>query len=737
MSTKPPAKKRKIPRRTDILSVLRKHDKPVSERALYQVFSLRKGSDRDAFIDRLHRMRRDGLVLEDRRGRFALPDRMDVVRGRVIGHAKGYGFLALESGGSDLFIPVSEMRTVLHGDRVLARVARTDSRGRKEVSVVEVLERANLNVVGRFVVEQGLGFVLPDDVRIGQDVFIPPDQYHGAESGQIVVAEIRRQPNMRSQPIGHIVELLGEHLAPGMEIEIAVRKFDLPYEWSDAVQSELHDLPAELSGEIPVDRWDIRTLPLVTIDGEDARDFDDAVFCERTAHGWRLIVAIADVSHFVGPGSALDQEASLRGNSIYFPDHVIPMLPEPLSNDLCSLKPDVDRQCFTCEISIDSQGNITSYKFRPGVMCSSARLTYTETALALSSPDAGNDFRLPELLPKLRDLLELSQVLRTRRQHRGTVDFDLPESRIVFNDERKIERIELVHRSVAHTLIEECMLAANVCAARLLTENAGPGIFRVHDEPDSGKVEDVRRFLGEFGLSLGGGVKPDARDYLNVVEHSRGKSYARIIQTALLRSMKQAIYSTDNKGHFALGFDHYTHFTSPIRRYPDLLVHRALRDIVLSIPNDYDEIDRRRMSDVVEHCSMTERRADDATREVVQWLKAEFMLDHVGDSFAGTVISVTDFGIFVEIDEFLIEGLVHITALGRDYFRFDSIAHRLVGSHTGRRYEIGDQLQVRVVRVDLDQAKIDLEPTGSDMKGNRRHGKRKTVRQTGGRKKYE
>ena len=715
----------KIPRRAEILKLLRKRDRPVSNRVLYQAFALPKGPDRDAFTARLHRMQNDGLVLVDRRGRFALPDRMDVVRGRVIGHAKGFGFLTPESGGNDLFIPVSEMRKVLHGDRVLAQVNRIDRRGRPEVSVVEVLERANLNVVGRFVVEQGLGFVVPNDTRIGQDVFVPPDQYHGAEPGQIVVAELKRQPGLRSQPIGNVVEVLGEHLAPGMEIEVAIRKYALPNTWNEAIQSGLPALTKEFSDDVRVDRWDIRTLPLVTIDGEDARDFDDAVFCERDGRGWRLIVAIADVSHFVFPDDALDREACDRGNSVYFPDHVIPMLPEALSNDLCSLKPDVDRLCFACEISIDAQGDIQGYDFKPGVMCSSARLTYTETAHALASPEQVKDFRLPELLPNLRDLLKLSRILRSRRQHRGTVDFDLPESRIVFNDERKILRIEPVHRNVAHTLIEEFMLAANVCAARALMEKGGLGIFRVHEEPDPAKVEDVRRFLGEFGISLGGGAKPDAGNYLDAVEYSRDKPYARIVQMALLRSMKQAVYSTDNGGHFALGFEHYTHFTSPIRRYSDLVVHRELRKIVQSAPRDYDEIDQRNLADVADHCSMTERRADDATRDVIQWLKAEFMLDHVGDQFPGTVTGVTNFGIFVEIDEFLIEGLVHITALGRDYFHFDPITHRLTGERTGRCYEIGDKLEVRVVRVDLDETKIDLEPAASVVERKRRRKKRK------------
>ncbi len=727
MSTTVSSKRTKIPRRAEILKVLRKHDKPVTDRALFQSFSLKKGPNRERFLARLRRMQQDGQLVIDRRGRYGLPEKIDAIRGRVIGHARGFGFMSPEAGGNDLFIPASEMRKVLHGDRVLARVARIDRKGRKEVSILDVLESAQLNVVGRFVVERGLAFVQPNDVRITQDVFIPPEHYLGARPGQIVVAEIMRQPSMRAQPLGRVIEVLGEHLAPGMEIEVAIRKHNLPNDWNSAVQKGLERLSTSLDEQALAGRWDIRELPLVTIDGEDARDFDDAVYCERDGNAWRLIVAIADVSHYVVPESPLDHTASERGNSVYFPDYVIPMLPEPLSNDLCSLRPDLDRLCFACEMQIDERGELGDFSFRPGVMRSSARLTYTEVAAALSSDGENEGFRLPELLPRLEALLVLTRLLRSRREREGTVDFDLPESRIVFNEERKILRIESVRRNAAHSLIEECMLAANVCAAKMLQQEGSLGMFRVHDRPDPAKLEDLRRFLGEFGLSMGGGAKPDAGHYADVVRQCSGKPYARIVQTALLRSMKQAVYSADNNGHFALGFDHYTHFTSPIRRYPDLVVHREIKKVLDNKTAKYDEIDKHLISDVADHCSMTERRADDATREVIQWLKAEFMLDHVGDEFPGTVTSVTDFGLFVEIDEFMIEGLVHITALGRDYFHFDPIGHRLTGERSGTRFQIGDQMKVRVVRVDLDQTKIDLEPSAATSKGKRRRQKRKQL----------
>ena len=728
MSTKANKKSPKIPRRAEILGILRKYGKPVSDRTLFQALGLKKGPDRELLMARLQRMQKDGQVIIDRRGRYGLPEKIDAIRGRVIGHPRGFGFMTPESGGNDLFIPPSEMRKAMHGDRVLARVAGVDRRGRQEVSILEVLEQAQLNIVGRFVVERGLAFVDPNDVRITQDVFIPPEHHLGARPGQIVVAELMRQPGMRAQPVGRVIEVLGDHLAPGMEIEVAIRKHNLPNEWSGSVQAELERLPDCVDEQELADRWDIRDLPLVTIDGEDARDFDDAVYCERDGDEWRLIVAIADVSRYVVPGSVLDHAAAERGNSVYFPDYVVPMLPERLSNDLCSLRPDLDRLCFACEMRIDDGGGIAAYAFKPAVMRSSARLTYNEVAEAFARGDEGKDFRLPKLLPRLGDLFALTRLMRSRRAREGLVDFDLPESRIIFDEQRKIQRIEAVQRNEAHSLIEECMLAANVCAAKLLQAKGSLGIYRVHERPDPVKLEDLRRFLGEFGLSLGGGDKPAAGHYAEVVKQIMTRPYARIVQTAMLRSMKQAVYSADCSGHFALGFDHYAHFTSPIRRYPDLVVHRELKKILGKQLTSYDEIDKRHVSDVADHCSMTERRADDATREVIQWLKAEFMLDHVGDEFPGTVTTVTDFGLFVEIDEFMIEGLVHITALGQDYFHFDPIGRRLTGERTGKLFQVGDQFKVRVVRVDLDQMKIDLEPSGSPTKKRRGQKRRKRRR---------
>ncbi len=712
-----------VPRRAAVLELLARKSEPLSEQALFRAFQLRTRPARDELRGRLERMCRDGQILCDRRGRFALPARMDMVRGRVTGHPDGYGFLTPEHGGADLFVPAREMRKVLHGDRVVGRAAGVDRRGRREATIVEVIERANRTVVGRYVVEQGLGFVIPDNARISQDVFIAPEGTAGAQPEQIVVVEITRQPDQHVQPMGRIVEVLGDHMAPGMEIEIAIRKYELPHQWPREVATEAKRVEAVVDRRHVRKREDLRALALVTIDGEDARDFDDAVYCERRRGGWRLIVAIADVAHYVAAGSALDQEAYLRGNSVYFPAQVIPMLPEALSNGICSLNPEVDRLCLACELDISHQGNVKRYRFFDAVMRSHARLTYNEVAAALDGSDADAVRRLQPLSARLETLHAVSQALRERRMREGSIDFELPETRIRFDDQRKIERIEPLQRTDAHRLIEECMLAANVCAADLLLAARAPGVYRIHERPDEAKLADVRQFLAEFGLSLGGGDEPSAVDYTEVVLATDGKPHAHVVQMALLRSLRQATYSAENIGHFALGFDRYTHFTSPIRRYPDLLVHRVIKRILRGERIEIDEVDRLDLDRSAEHCSMTERRADDATRDVVQWLKAEYMLDRIGEEFTGVVTGVTDFGIFVELEQVYVEGLVHVTALGDDYFRFDPVGRRLNGERTGARYQLGDRIKVKVVRVDLDEAKIDFEL--ADGGGERRRRRRR------------
>ncbi|HSH42653.1 MAG TPA: ribonuclease R [Arenicellales bacterium] len=727
MSNKQP-RNASAPSRAQILKYLEKRGKPVPEDTLFQEFSIRKGPSRDELLGRLERMQADGQVMVDRRGRFFLPGRVDMIRGRVQGHPDGFGFLIPEHGGPDLFLSAREMRKVLHGDIALAKVRRIDHRGRAEGTVVEVLERANETVVGRLHIEDQLSFVIPENTRISQDIFIPDDARADAGHGQIVVAAITRQPDKRKQPVGRIVEVLGDHMEPGMEIEIAIRKYEIPHQWPEDVEAEAERVPEHVDAREAGERRDLRELPLVTIDGEDARDFDDAVFARRRENGdWELIVAIADVSHYVDRSTALDREAFERGNSVYFPERVVPMLPEVLSNGICSLNPHVDRLCFTCLMTINDDGEITDYRFDSAVMRSHARLTYDQVAAALLDGDSDALGEFKDLLPHVRDLYELSQKLNRRRVERGTIELELPDTRIVFDEERKIERIEPTERNDAHRLIEECMLAANICAADFLAGRKGPAIYRIHEQPDAEKIEDARAFLAEFGLILRGGKEPTPKDFAQIVEQCQDEPFSHVVQMTLLRSLKQAEYSVDLSGHFALGFERYTHFTSPIRRYPDLMVHRLIRHHIgqgRTVDLDYDQLGR-----VAEHCSVTERRADEATRDVTQWLKTEFMMDRVGEEFDGVVSSVAEFGVFVELSELYVEGLVHVTALGEDYFHYDPQRRRLTGEHSGAMFQIGEQVRVRVVRVDIDQAKIDFELVdgggGRRRKGGKKRGRRR------------
>jgi len=694
-----------VPSREAVLAQLVLRGEPMSLKHLATELGVEGERDLDSFARRLRAMERDGQLLKNRRGRYGLIEKMDMVRGHVIGHPDGFGFLEPDEGGEDLFLSPREMRQVLHGDRVVARVAGIDARGRKEGSIVEVLERRHRTVVGRYRGENHVGFVAPADKRLGQDILIPKGDEGGARSGQIVVAEIVDQPSRQTQTIGKIVEVLGDHMAPGMEIEVATRMFDLPHVWPDAVLEEIAQLGHQVPEDAKQGRVDIRDLPLVTIDGEDARDFDDAVYCEPRGKDFRLLVAIADVSHYVHPGTALDREAYGRGNSVYFPNYVIPMLPEILSNGLCSLNPEVDRLCMVCDMQVNARGKILDYRFYNAVMRSHARLTYNTVAAILVEKDAALRQRHAALVPRLENLYALYTILHAARAKRGAVDFDLPETRIIYNEQRKIERIEPVMRNDAHRLIEECMLAANVCAAEWLTQHKLAIPYRIHAGPTPEKLANLRDFLFEFGLKLGGGDDPQASDYAKLLDATEGRPDARLIQSVMLRSLSQAIYSPENIGHFALGFPSYAHFTSPIRRYPDLLVHRAIKASLTRTAPDTTVS----MQVQGEHLSMTERRADDATRDVTRRLKTEYMQDRIGEEFDGIISGVTNFGLFVELSDVYVDGLVHITALGNDYYHFDPARHRLLGERTKSVYRLGDKLRVRVVRVDLDEAKLDFE----------------------------
>jgi ribonuclease R len=705
-----------VPSREAILALLADRNELLSYQALADELGVMDERDTDAFMRRLRAMERDGQIHKNRRDLYGLAEKMDMVSGRVSGHPDGFGFLIpgdKAQKGEDVFLSPREMRQVMHGDRVMVRVTGLDPRGRREGVVVEVLERGRQNVVGRYTSRNGMGFLVPSDKRIAQDIVIAPGDEGKATEGQIVVAELIAVPTRRSAPAGRIIEVLGDHMAPGMEIEVAIRAHDIPHVWPDAVMGEADQFTPQVPAQAIEGRFDLRDVPLVTIDGEDARDFDDAVYAERTDKTWRLIVAIADVSHYVKPGTALDHEAYARGNSVYFPQHVIPMLPEVLSNGLCSINPHVERLCMACEMQIDDSGKILQYRFLDAVMRSHARLTYTKVAAILVDKDATLRREYADVVPHLETLHGLFHILHSARMKRGAVDFELPETRIEFDEQRKIKRIVPVQRNDAHRLIEECMLAANVCAAEILRKNKVPAPYRIHEGPSPEKLANLREFLVEMGLSLGGGDKPQAQHYSKLIKSVEGRTDSRLIQTVLLRSLSQAMYSPDNIGHFALGYPNYTHFTSPIRRYPDLLVHRAIKDIIARRPTGMTP---ERAKEQGEHCSLTERRADEATREVTRWLKAVFMMDKIGEEFDGYISGVTNFGIFVELVDFFVDGLVHITALGSDYYQFDAAHHRLMGERTRQVFRLGDKLRVRVMRVDLDEAKIDFElaaaPTG-------------------------
>ena len=715
-----------IPSREFILSVIRDNNAPMNRDEILTALSIRNEDQIEAMRRRLRAMENDGQLVFTKRKRYALPEKLDLFKGTVIGHREGFGFLQVDGKKDDLFIPNHQMQKVMHGDFVLAQPAGLDRRGRREVRIVRVLESRKKQIVGRFFLENGFSYVVPDDNRIGRDILVPNEHRNGARMGQVVVVELQERSASFNQPIGVITEILGDNMAKGMEVEIALRNHDIPHKFPSAVEKYVKKFTEEVPEEAKKGRVDLRNLSLVTIDGEDARDFDDAVYCEKHGKGWKLWVAIADVSYYVRLRSALDVEAHNRGNSVYFPNRVVPMLPEILSNGLCSLNPQVDRLCMVCEMQISAKGKLTDYRFYEAVMNSHARLTYTKVAKMLEGDE---ELRAcySTLVPHLEDLYKLYQALLGARHQRGAIDFETIETKFIFNAMGRIERIEPVVRNDAHKIIEECMILANIAAANFMEKHKEPALYRIHATPSEEKLTSFRTFLSEFGLTLEGGLKPTTKDYAALLEKVKERPDHELIQTMLLRSLSQAVYHADNIGHFGLALEEYAHFTSPIRRYPDLTLHRSIKYLLAKEQGakrkttdtggyhySFDEMDL-----LGNHCSMTERRADDATREVADWLKCEYMQDHVGGEFSGVISSVTGFGLFVRLDDLFIDGLVHISTLENDYYQFDAAKQRLLGENSGMQYRLGDKVRIKVEAVHLENKMVDFSLMGSERKPRR------------------
>lgn len=719
-----------IASREYILSMLRREKAPIQFDALAEKLGIAEDAKAlDALTRRVRAMQRDGQLIENRKRGLVPVDADALIAGRISAHPDGFGFLVPDKndGKGDVYLNGKQMRLVLHGDRAVVCLSGVDRRGRREGRIVDVVERANKTVVGRFMEEKGVIVIAPDNKRIHLDLVIPEAERGTAVQGDIVMAEIVEQPSRHRPPVGKVIEVLGKHMEPGMEIDMSLRSHDIPFEWPQAVLDQANEYATGVQEKDKMGRKDITRLPLVTIDGADARDFDDAVYCEKTNNGWRLLVAIADVAHYVSIDGPLDKEAVDRGTSVYFPGRVVPMLPEVLSNGLCSINPDVERLCMLCEMSLDETGGIKRTRFYNAVMLSHARLTYSQVNEILTNEMSTLNDTYSEVVPHLKNLHDLYQILSANRTDRGVIEFASTETRILFDDNKKISEIVPIVRNDAHKLIEECMILANVAAAGFLEQHSVPALYRVHHGPKSDKLEDLRAFLSLRGLSLGGGDKPTALDYAVLGKQIEDRPDRSVISTIMLRSMQQAVYQPKNEGHFGLALNQYAHFTSPIRRYPDLLVHRAIKHVLKRDSIINYRYSREQMSALGESCSKTERRAEEATRDVVSWLKCEFMQDHIGSEYPGVITAVTSFGLFIELTGIHVEGLLHVTNLAHDYYRFEQAAQAMVGERTGKQYRLGDPIMVRVAAVNLEDRKIDFAELGVEKsdsgKPKSKHGK--------------
>ena len=701
--------KHPIPSQNKLIDFLTEAGKPLKIEAITKAFSLKGQRAQAQLVDRLRSMVSAGQILENRRHEYCLTAKLDLVTGTVSGHRDGFGFVARDDGDEDdIYLSAREMRSLFDGDRVAVRIKGLDRRGRAEGQLVDVLERGMREVTGQFIRERGIGLVVPDNTRIAHRILIARGESGKAKPGDMVVVEILDYPSQVEQATGRITTVIGAPGEKGIATEIAIHSHAIPNEWPRAVLEEIKAYGTTVPSSAKQGRKDLREVDLVTIDGADARDFDDAVFCEKSGDGWRLLVAIADVSHYVSVGSALDKEATIRGTSVYFPDRVVPMLPEVLSNGLCSLNPKVDRLCMVCEMRVDSDGMVTSSEFYEAVMRSKARLTYSEVAAFLEGKSSKS---VPKpLQPSIRELQSLYKAFAKARGRRGAIEIDLPQTKFKLNKDGEIDRIEVVPRNDAHRLIEECMIAANVQAANFLKHHRIPGLYRVHPKPDPDRFADLRLYLVSLGLKVSHPEHVEPRHFTELIRQTSDRPDAAAIMMAMLRSLTHAEYSPKNVGHFGLSLESYAHFTSPIRRYPDLLVHRAIRHIVRGgKPGKYD-YSPKEMERLGAITSGHEKRAEEATRDVEAWLKCQYMEQHLGDEFEGVITGVTNFGVFVQITELLVDGLVHVTSLANDYYKYDAGSQRLIGERTGKTFSLGESMRVKVQRVDMDTRRIDFRP---------------------------
>ena len=697
-----------IASREAILQLLDRCDGPRNAQEIGELLGLVEPDRADALGKRLGAMVRDGQLVQNRRGGFAPVQVTNLIAGVVIANPEGFGFLRPTEGGDDLFLPPYEMRKVMHGDRALANVTGIDRRGRREGSIARVLERGINRLIGHFSIELGINYVVPDDKRIQRSIQIPADATGGAKDGQLVVCELTQAPDSRRPPIGRIIAVLGDRLTPSLVVETAIHGHELPHEFPPEVLDEATAIPMTVEPAMLGKRVDLRAMPLVTIDGEDAKDFDDAVYCEPNPEGFRLVVAIADVSHYVRPGTPLDDEAQKRATSVYFPGYVVPMLPETLSNGICSLRPKEDRMCFVCDMQVDRKGEVTGSRFYEAVMNSHARLTYTQVWQAVGEDDADAKAFIGPLLPQVQRLHQLYQVLAKARARRGAIEFESSEVRFVLDNRGEVTQAGMLVRNDAHKLIEECMIAANVQAARQLQAAHVPAPYRVHERPPESKYADLLEFLKEFKLSLPAWNKVQPGDYTKLLKKVRERPDAALLESVLLRSQSLAVYSPDNNGHFGLALDAYAHFTSPIRRYPDLLVHRALKYMLSGAAPDKYQYTPRQMAALALQCSERERRADEAEREVDERFRAAWMEKHVGGQFDGVISGVTSFGLFVELDESKVNGLIHVTQLPNDYYQFDPLRKTLMGDRRGNEFRLGDRVRILVLKASMEERKIDF-----------------------------